>query len=212
MIGLFGGALLAGLLGSPHCVGMCGGFAASAVSAGSRGAAVAWNLGRLTTYVVLGAVSGTLGGLQAGPVGGVVAALLLVWFSARLAGVVPGLQVHFPRLVAAGASAARRTGIAGRFVLGVITGLLPCGLLWSALAVAVAGGSPAVGALAMAAFWVGTVPLLAGAASGLRRLTAASPWARRGLALGVLAAGLWSISVRLSENSPHCACGPLEQR
>lgn len=209
MIGLFGGALLAGLLGSPHCVGMCGGFA---VSAGSRGAAVAWNLGRLTTYVLLGALSGTLGGLHAGPISGVIAAALLIWFSARLAGVTPGLQLHFPRLVALGASAARRTGIAGRFALGLITGLLPCGLLWSALAVAVAGGSPVVGATAMAAFWVGTVPLLAGAAAGLRRLTAASPWARRGLALGVLAAGLWSISVRLSENSPACGCGPLEQR
>lgn len=209
MIGLFGGALLAGLLGSPHCVGMCGGFA---VSAGSRGATVAWNLGRLTTYVVLGALSGTLGGLHAGPIGGMLAAALLIWFSARLAGVAPGVQLHFPRLVALGASAARRTGIAGRFTLGLITGLLPCGLLWSALAVAVAGGSPVVGATAMAAFWMGTVPLLAGAAAGLRRLAAASPWARRGLALGVLAAGLWSISVRLSENSPACGCGPLEQR
>jgi hypothetical protein len=209
MIGLWGGALAAGLLGSPHCVGMCGGFA---VSAGSRGATVAWNLGRLTTYVVLGAVSGTLGGLRAGPIGGVIAAALLIWFSARLAGVAPGLQVHLPRLVALGAAAARRTGLWGRFALGVVTGLLPCGLLWSALAVAVAGGSPVVGAVAMAAFWVGTVPLLAGAAAGLRRLAAASPWARRGLALGVLAAGLWSISVRLSENSSHCACDPMEQR
>lgn len=209
MTPLVGGALLAGLVGSPHCVGMCGGFA---TSAGGRGPAVAWNLGRLATYLTLGALSGGLGGLPVGRVGGVLAAVLLVWFSARLAGLTPPVSVRIPGLARLGAAAARRSGVVGRFALGMVSGLLPCGLLWSALAVAVAAGGALAGSLAMAAFWAGTVPLLAGASAGLRRLTAAHPWARRGLALGVLAAGLWSISARVFDSNPHCACDSLEQR
>ena len=48
----------------------------------------------------------------------------------------------------------------------------------------------------MVAFGLGTVPLLAAAASGLRALLAQRPWTRKVLALGVLAAGLYGLAVR----------------
>lgn len=89
-----GGPLLAGLAGSPHCVGMCGGFAVAAAG-GPRGraSALAWSAGRLSTYAVLGALVGAFGGALPGPgwVGTAIAAAFLVYFAARLAGLVFGL-------------------------------------------------------------------------------------------------------------------------
>lgn len=54
--------LIASLLGSPHCAGMCGGFAAWSGSGGLRWSGVAaYNLGRLITYITLGIIAGLLG-------------------------------------------------------------------------------------------------------------------------------------------------------
>ncbi len=199
------GSLLAGGMGSPHCIGMCGGFAASA--AGSR-EALAWQLGRLTTYTALGAFAGVLGGIGGGPATAAIATILLCWFAARLAGIAPALPIRTPWLTRAGAQFARRSGVGARYVFGVLTGLLPCGLVWSALAMAVAAGGGATGAAAMAAFWLGTVPALLAATAGLRRLGSARPWTRRALAVGVLVAGLWSISVRMNADRERPACHP----
>lgn len=199
------GSFLAGGMGSPHCVGMCGGFAASA-----RGTpeALAWQLGRLTTYTALGASAGVIGGLGGGPATAAVATVLLCWFAARLAGIAPALPIRAPWLTRAGAKVAARSGIGARYLFGVLTGLLPCGLVWSALAMAVAAGGGWTGAAAMGAFWLGTVPALVAATAGLRRIGSARPWTRRALAVGVLAAGLWSISVRVNAERARPACHP----
>ena len=55
------GAAIASLVGTPHCLGMCGGFAAA--SAGSPAHLAAWHAGRLSTYAALGAVAGFLLGV-----------------------------------------------------------------------------------------------------------------------------------------------------
>ena len=201
MTALLAGALLAGLVGSPHCVGMCGGFA---TSVGGARASLAWHLGRLATYTVLGSVAGLIGGVgvRAGAWTGVAAAVLLLLFAARLTGVLPSAPMHLPGLVRMASRFATLPGLPARFAFGTLTALLPCGLTWSALTLAVAAGGGAGGALAMTAFWLGTVPALAGAAVGLRRLTTARPWSRRLLAAGVFAAGLWSISVRVTNSEP----------
>lgn len=196
MWGVYAGALVAGLVGSPHCVGMCGGFAAA--TAGRPAESAAWQGGRLAAYATLGAIAGSVGGVRLGStwIGVGLAAVLLVWFAARLAGLAPEIPVKIPWLTRAGSALAGRKGVPARFAFGVLTALLPCGLLWSALAVAVASGGPGGGALAMAAFWLGTAPALAVAAGALRRLASARPWTRRAVAAAVLAAGLWSISSR----------------
>ena len=159
-----GGALLAGLVGSPHCVGMCGGFA---VAAGARGpaGALAWTLGRLSTYAALGALAGAAGQALPGPtwVGTVVAAGFLVWFAAKLAGLVGDVRFRVPLLAAAGRRLAGRADLPGRFAFGAVNGLLPCGLVYAALAFPVASGSAIAGAAAMVAFGLGTAP--AGAAA-----------------------------------------------
>ena len=59
MIGFLSAAFVAGLVGSPHCVGMCGGFA---VLCGERVSdTLLWHLGRMTTYALLGALAGAFG-------------------------------------------------------------------------------------------------------------------------------------------------------
>ncbi len=190
------GALVAGVIGSPHCVAMCGGFAAAC--ARTPGGAIAWHLGRLTTYAGLGALAALFGRALPGPpwVSAAVSAALLVWFAGALAGLLPE-----PRFALPGVSAAMNRLIAtdapgSRYLFGLANGLLPCGLVYAALALPVALGSAPLGALAMVLFGLGTVPALATLAAGLARLLRRGLWPRRLLAAGMLIVGLWSIAMR----------------
>jgi uncharacterized protein len=196
MIAILAGATLSGLVGSPHCVAMCGGFA---VAAGDRPAhSLAWSAGRLVTYGALGAIAGAVGGHIPGPgwVGTVVATAFLVLFAGKLAGlpwlqlpVIPGLQQLGGRLLGRG-------DLPSRFLFGGVTGLLPCGLVYAALALPLASSDPLMGALTMLAFGVGTLPALSFAAVGLRAVVATSPMRRRALALAVLVMGLFALHMR----------------
>jgi uncharacterized protein len=189
-------AALAGLIATPHCAAMCGGFATAC--ARPRTGLAAWHLGRLTTYGTLGALAGGLGGIVPGPawLPAALAAALLVWFAAALAGLAPQPAVRLPWLTPAGRSLARRQGAAPRFLFGTVTGLLPCGMVYAALSIAIAAGRPLVGAAAMLAFGAATVPGLTVLSIGVQRLAARSLWTRRAVAALVLALGLWSVGLR----------------
>jgi sulfite exporter TauE/SafE len=178
-IDLFGFLTLGLLGGFGHCVGMCSPFvlfvsrryAPDGQGRVAAFVAQAWyTSGRVSTYAVLGAAAGALGGVVelAGALLGLqrtasVAAglVLVVWALAALVDLVPGLR-------SGGALFARVAGaVKGRvpghpFALGLFLGLLPCGLLYSALIAAVARGGAAEGALALALFGVGTAPALLG--------------------------------------------------
>jgi hypothetical protein len=190
------GALLAGLAGSPHCVLMCGPFAAAC----ARPAAglAAWHGGRLAGYAALGAIAGAAGAVLPGPawLPSLLAALFLAWFAATLAGLAPEPRFVLPGFAAAGRLLREGRGPAARFAFGVVNGFIPCGLVYSALSIPVALARPLPGAAAMLAFGLGTLPALSVAAIGFRRVTPASLTARRVLAVLVLAAGLWSIGWR----------------
>jgi sulfite exporter TauE/SafE len=208
--GLLLGLLLAGAAGSTmHCVPMCGGFVLGQVADRmvrlpvgrlcewrrvGTGALLPYHLGRLTTYAALGAVSG-VGGAALGRLpwlGFASDALLLLgaalFVAHALRRLVPGAVKFVPIPDHAPAGFARAiargtAGISGGYPLGVALGFLPCGLLYAALATAAASGNPALGALAMLAFGLGTVPALmvvgvAGQVVGRRwqkGVTAASP-------------------------------------
>jgi len=207
---LVSGAFLSGLVGSPHCVGMCGPFVASCSSV--KGGQASWHLGRLTTYATLGAMAGASGAAMPGPpwLASAVAAVLTVGFAAVLAGLAPAPKVQLPLVMQISATL-RRADRPSRLLLGMVSGLMPCGLVWSALALAVSGGSALAGAAAMVAFGLGTVPVLAGAAGGVRRIFLSSLNGRRALAALVLTTGLWSVGARAVVNlqagdkCPHCA-------
>jgi sulfite exporter TauE/SafE len=205
MLAFLTGAFVAGLLGSAHCLGMCGGFAAACGS--TPGGLPAWHAGRIGTYALLGALAGAMGALVPGPawLPATLAALLLLWFTLALAGLVPEPRLVPPGLTRAGIRAAGSRALGSQIIFGVANGFLPCGLVYSALGLAVAAGTPLGGALAMAAFGLGTTPALSLAALGLRRAVMASPWRRRLFAALILGAGLWTIWIRAGNqaDAPH---------
>lgn len=204
-LGASGTAVLAGSLvvaglagGATHCAGMCGPFVIAQVTSGlaarpslsrlSAGALVPYHLGRATTYAGLGAAAGLVSGTLVHGAGFrlVLVVLLVLGAALMLAQAVAQLAAFLP---ATPAGLADRVGRAAaplladarggrRFLLGIVLGFLPCGLLYGALAAAAASGSALGGALAMAAFAAGTVPALvgvglAGAFFGRRFLPAA---------------------------------------
>ena len=111
MIALAGSVLVASLLGSPHCAGMCGGFVCFYAAQGGRGQALAhaaYNFGRLFSYLVLGLLAGALGRTleQAGAGAGLhgtaaVAAgvVMIVWGGATL---LTAAGARLPRAAAPG--------------------------------------------------------------------------------------------------------------
>lgn len=188
-------AWLAGLLGGVHCVAMCGGFV-TAMAGGRAGAPLLpasrlvwrllpYNLGRVGTYVLLGALAGGLGGVVLGAAAWlplvralyVVANLFLLLLAATIAfRVDPWASVHraaigaFGRLAPAVGRLAARDAAAARFATGMLWGLVPCGLVYGVIPVALFAGGPAQGALVMAAFGAGTLPNLLAAGVLLGRL------------------------------------------
>ena len=196
MMGFIGSAFLAGLVGSLHCIGMCGGFA---IACGGRARdTFLWHAGRTATYAILGGLAGAFGSMMPGPgwIVGLISTLLIVWFAAGLAGLVPEPHLSIPGVKHLTTNLATRTNIVARFGFGMATGLLPCGLVYAALGIPVAASDPLVGAMAMAAFGVGTMPALTAVALGLRRVVMKNLALRRALAAGVLIAALWSIGMR----------------
>jgi len=164
-----------------------------------------WSAGRLSTYATLGAVAGATGAAIPGPpwVSATVTSVLLVWFAGRLAGVFPELGPHLPAPLRVARAAIARKNLAARYVFGLATGLLPCGLVYAALLLAVAAAHPLDGALTMVAFGVGTLPALLLLTEGVRGVVNRTVWGRRVVALGVLIAGLWSVNIRSTDALVH---------
>ena len=192
MIALAASVFVAGLLGSVHCAGMCGSFACLASGGDATGGKGAWrssaayNLGRLASYTTLGALAGAAGaGLdRAGAIAGfarpatvISGVLLIAWGTATLLAAlgarVPALAVP-PALatrIARGVRAVQsRPPVTRGLALGALTAALPCGWLYAFVATSAAAGSAAGGALIMAAFWMGTVPMMAAVGLGAQRL------------------------------------------
>ena len=203
---------LVGLASGVHCAGMCGGivtaFAApQPLMPGHRRlrSQMAFNGGRIASYAAAGALAGLVGSgayaLAAAPAQAMLYAaanLMLVLIGLYLAG-LSGAASWIERL---GEPLWRRLqplAIALRphsFAAGAVWGWLPCGLVYGALALAAASGSPAGGAAAMIAFGLGTLPwLLAAGMAALRLRGWASQRAFR-VAAGsvVLAFGAWGLA------------------
>jgi uncharacterized protein len=178
----------ASLLGSIHCAGMCGGLVAVA-GEGTRGRArwlsqLSYNGGRLLGYTLLGAAAGSLGHAVdlAGSAAGLgrVAALvsgsiMLLWGMGALLE-TQGVRVFrgrwaLPKRLTDALASIRRLPAAWRgLVLGLATPLLPCGWLYAFAVTAAGTASPLQGALLMAAFWTGNLPVLLGLGVALSAL------------------------------------------
>lgn len=166
-------AFLLGFVGSAHCAGMCGPLALALPHWG-RGhwsfltGRVLYNLGRVVTYAAMGAVFGILGR-------GVALAGFQRWVSLVLgAGILIGLFVS-PRFansvpVSKGVNWMKATlgrlfqrrAMPAMFGIGLLNGLLPCGLVYVACAGAIVAGTIVSGVEYMIAFGLGTLPMMLG--------------------------------------------------
>lgn len=208
-------AFFMGLLGGTHCVGMCGGLSGAftyALPVDQRHGLrllkwqLIYNCGRLSTYVLLGVFAGLLlspvqdlGSAKA--VLRMVAGLVMVLLGAYLAGWLPWLsrieQVGGPLWRVLGPVRQRLLPIqhpAQAYASGLIWGLLPCGLVYGAMALAITQGEPGPAAATMLAFGLGTLPtlLITGTAAGQLRHILQRPGTRRTAGLVVVVFGFWT--------------------
>jgi hypothetical protein len=215
---------LAGLAGSVHCIGMCGGFAC-ALGGDPRGGTatfrrhLVYNLGRASTYCFLGATLGYLGLLVCGQQGDAAA----VGVAQRVLALVSGALIVLVGLQFLGFSLGGRwrlgnpatallTGALGRLLrapgtgaplaLGVLNGFLPCPLVYAFAAQAASSAAPLPGFLTMAAFSLGTFPamlLMGGAGLWWRsRSAAATPAGARSQPAAVLGIDRRTLILRLA--------------
>lgn len=222
MMALIGGIFVASVIGSLHCAGMCGAFVAIAcgqmdpAQRSLRRAAVlqiAYHGGRLLTYMTLGALAGAAGrlldlagslaGLQ--PIAATLAGAVMIAFGLAALGRLSGLRIMTPqaprfmsKLLGSAHRAAMRYPPTGRALLiGLLTTLLPCGWLYAFVATAAGTASPLWGALAMAVFWAGTLPMLVAIGAGARSMLGA--FGQRlpaAMCFVLVAAGLYTILAR----------------
>ncbi len=175
MLQLFLVAFTIGIVGSFHCVGMCGPLALSLPLknnsvAAKLGGAFIYNIGRIVTYSVFGLIFGLIG--QTASLFGFQQGLSI------LAGLVILLFVLMPKKYKIQASVSKytngfftkiRSGLgtlftkktnSSLFIIGLLNGLLPCGLVYMAVAGAIATGDVANSVMFMAAFGLGTLPIM----------------------------------------------------
>jgi sulfite exporter TauE/SafE len=216
-----GAAIVLGLVGSVHCLGMCGGIAGALGQSLPGGSAQStllrsglYSLGRITSYTLAGAIVGAIGHAVAsvsglGPTIRILAGVLIVCIGLHVGGWWNGLAMlertglGFWRRIM---PLARRLGRPDRawkvVAIGLLWGWIPCGLVYSSLVAASALGSAHSGALFMFGFGLGTLPALLFAtslATALREFMQKRT-TRRGAATLLLVFGLWTV---------HGGLGPL---
>lgn len=213
LIPLLGSALVLGLLGGGHCLGMCGGLMGAltlAIPPEQRGKRLrlllAYNLGRILSYASAGLLLGLAGvALASSPLAiglRVLAALLLIAMGLYLAGWWSGLT----HIEALGRGLWRHvqplatrllpvSSLPRALLLGALWGWLPCGLVYSTLLWAASQGDALHSSALMLAFGIGTWPVLL--ATGLAAERANKLLRKRGVRMAggvlVILFGLWTL-------------------
>lgn len=218
---------LGGVLGSAHCVGMCGGFA-MAIGASDLplvpivARQFIYSAGRVFTYVFLGALGGaagqrlamhSVGFFSVQQVFSVVAGLIMLFVGLSVLGLIPRRLIPAGGLIAPlFAQFLNARGRGGFFIAGLANGFLPCGLVYSFLALALASGSMSRGMLLMGCFGLGTVPAMVLIGCGSRLLTHARRVAiHRVAAVFVVLIGLVTIARGVPGVLGHHSHGELQR-
>ena len=242
------------LLGSLHCVGMCGGFISlyslghDSLSSDSALKTIGghehlsrevafhglYNLGRLCAYLTLGTIAGSLGSglnwflprdraflgtVQQG-VGVVAGMLIVIWGIVALLRQAPNLNFGQSRIVAKLSNVLRRlplrfvnftaiiTPERGPLAIGLLSGILPCGWLYTFVTMAFGSASPLAGFLIMFAFWLGTVPAMLMSGFVMMRITGKiRQFAPTATALLVILLGLFTLSGKFTPHEHHHESG-----
>lgn len=213
-------AFVTGLLGSTHCIGMCGGIVGAltmGIDPSVRQSRLqmlpylsAYNVGRIASYVVAGALAGFIGQqfIDATtpdvfvPVGHYVSALFMIALGLYLGHWWMGLTW----LEKAGSHVWKRIEPLGRGLLpvrtagnaalvGLLWGWLPCGMVYAMLSWALMSGGPQQGAFIMLAFGAGTLPMLMamGSVGAWLSRSTRNPWVRKIAGFVAIAFGIYSL-------------------
>ncbi|MBL4614493.1 MAG: sulfite exporter TauE/SafE family protein [Magnetovibrio sp.] len=230
--------LTIGFLGSSHCIGMCGGIVGalnSGLPESRRRSALmqfmhhfSYNFGRIISYMVAGTLVGLIGAqaehlalARVLPIGGLIAGLFMVALGLYLAGwwrAVAGLENlgrHVWKYIQPlGKRFLPVQGPLHAFGLGLVWGWLPCGLVYSALALAMISASAERGAMMMLGFGLGTLPMLLvmGKASHHIAKIVRSPIMRQVAGVSVMLFGIYTGVTSLSGSHQHAASAqPVSQ-
>ncbi|MFQ5660804.1 MAG: sulfite exporter TauE/SafE family protein [Gammaproteobacteria bacterium] len=226
----YGIAFSLGLFSTLHCWGMCGGIIGAlsmSLPANLRDNSLstlhivsAYNLGRISSYTLAGALFGAFAYLFLDRVDThsahlllqIVAGMILVILGLHIAGWLPGLK-HIEGL---GYTIWQYLQPLGRVFLpvdsgfkalfiGMLWGWLPCGLVYATLLWAVAGGDPVTAALSMLAFGLGTLPgmIAAGMAGGFLRGVSGNVYLKRFAGVLIICFGIATPLLPLSIHQSH---------
>lgn len=219
LLPLLGAALVTGFLGSAHCFGMCSGISGligidpgAATTRTQLSRTLAYNLGRITTYAMLGALVALLGQSLVGLMPTLAAPVRL---ASGILIVLVGLQVAFGwRLLAliesGGAKLWQRIAPAARhllpvrnavqaFAFGMIWGWLPCGLVYSVLLLSATSANATDGAITMAVFGLGTMPAMVATGISASKLAQLVSRRRLGAGLLIVALGLATLAMPVAK-------------
>lgn len=222
-------ALLAGLLGSGHCLGMCGSIAGglgvlSGGAASPWGPVIRFNLARISSYALLGAALATVVGATGyafdiprwGKWMRIVSSLLILLI---------GLQFLFgtsilsfiertggriwQRMKPDPARLERRSPAWRQWLIGMSWGFLPCGLVYTLLLTAASTANALKGALVMFVFGIGTLPSMVGvsAFSGALAQVRSAPAIRRMIGAGLVLLAAWSFILAMESGGAHAFHG-----
>ena len=214
-----GSAFVAGVLGSTHCVAMCGGLATALGTqrhGTHRAGPLLYQLGRVTSYGVAGAIVGSLGAVagfafeasQWSEVLRLCTAVIVVLIGLNIAlgSRLRGSWLRAPerwgalvwRRVAPLASRLPARPALRAVTLGLLWGWLPCGLVYSVLLVAAFAGSAWAGGATMMAFGLGTLPAMLGLSYASGRFAPPRATLARLLGSVIVACGLWTASMPMA--------------
>ncbi len=172
----YGMLFIAGLFTSVHCIAMCGGINLSQC-AGCKGSknnsiysklkpSFQYNLGRVTSYTILGGIVGALGSVFSISLKGkalisLIAGVFMIIMGINMLGIMPILRKIMPRLPKSLTNKVDdKRNCNGPFIVGLLNGFMPCGPLQAMQLYALGTGSFTNGALSMFLFSLGTVPLM----------------------------------------------------
>ena len=172
---IFWTAFLVGIFGSLHCIGMCGPIALALPFQGQSRTSyftgrILYNSGRIITYSLIGAIIGLAGqGLSLAGAQrflSIGSGILLILIVLLPAAITDKISILKPAYRFTGFLKSKfgvlfsKASFVSTFLIGILNGFLPCGLVYVALAGALAGGSYMNGMIYMGVFGLGTFPVM----------------------------------------------------
>lgn len=216
-------SFVAGVSGSLHCIGMCGGLVTASCDGGKD--VLKYQIGRLLGYLILGSIAFALGYVLRGVIsfhwgplisGIFLGCLFIYWGFQNFQG--KKAEIPLPNFFRKSyqflfRNYASKAGSSRSFFVGLISIMLPCGLIYGLLISAVAIGDFANGLMSLFLFWLGTLPAMMGAPQLIRKiLNPLRTKLPKAYAIVFILVGLMTIAGRVSEFHWEAKANSLDQK